>query len=125
MLLEYLPDGSTVCPLLRLFNFSPTEALQLQQATVGLAAGAVNEFVVNDMSGVRGIARCRLTLKAGKRDIGVSHLGENSFECVLNPDTWDNISGLVEAFCEPIPSGHQWVVSVGDVNLLLSRDGSW
>jgi hypothetical protein len=125
--LEYLPEGSEACPLLRLFNFSPAEALQLQQATVGVATQAVNEVVVNDMTGVRGIAGCRLTLKAGKRDIGVRHLGGNSFECVLTPNTWDNVSGLIEPFCEPGQAGYQWLVNVSysDANLLLSRDGSW
>jgi len=123
--LEYLPHGSKNRPLLRLYNFSPTEAMQLQQATVGLAAGAINEIVVSEMSGVGGIAGRRLVLKAGKRDVGIKHLSANSFECVLTRDTWDNVSGLIEAFCEPIQSGHQWLVSVGDVNVLLSKDGSW
>ena len=39
MRLEYLPDGSPLCPLIRLFDFTPAEAGQLAAAVSDLAAG--------------------------------------------------------------------------------------
>ncbi len=125
MELEFLPDGSDDCPLIRAYGFSPEEAAGLVDALYALAAGRRATVAVHELPGVEAVAGCRLVLRAGPRDRGVVQLhGAASFECVLSPDGWDNVAGLAEPFAEG-GGGYQWLVTSGDATWLLSRSGQW
>jgi hypothetical protein len=50
--------------------------------------------------------------------------GPANFECVLTPDTWANVAGLVEPFVAD-SSGYQWLWAGTDAAWLLSGDGQW
>jgi hypothetical protein len=123
MKLEYLPDGSPDCRLIRLYDFTPAEAGQLQLAIGGLAAGVAQSVAVNELPSVMSINECRLTLVRQKWDGAVVQRGPNQFECGFTPDTWDNVAGLVEPFTNDA-AGYQWLAGVpGEASLLLSVDG--
>ena len=62
MKLEFLPDGSADCPLLRLYDFTPSEARQFHDAIAGLASGSKDHVDVHDLCAVKPIGGCALTL---------------------------------------------------------------
>jgi hypothetical protein len=125
MKLEYLPDGSDDCPLIRLYDFTPTEVEHLRSAIDGLASGATQSVAVHELRGVIPIDGCRLTLERQKWDGAIVQRGPNHFECGFTADTWDNIAGLVEPFASDA-TGWQWLAGApGEASILLSRDGRW
>jgi hypothetical protein len=127
MQLEYLPDGSPDCPLIRLYDFDSRAVMVLRGLVVELAHGARRELAVHDLPDVEALAGCQLVLEVGTQDLGViPGRSPNSFRCILRDASWDNVAGLIEPFCEPGPSGgFQWLSDESKVSLLLSRDGHW
>ena len=124
MKLEFLPDGSDDCPLVRLYDFSPVEVADLAAAISGLAEGRTTTCPVHALTGVEPVNGCRLTLRVGWRDQGMVQLpGPADFNCVLTPDTWANVAGLTEPFVAG-STGFQWLAG-GDARWLLSGDGHW
>lgn len=125
MRLEFLPDGSDDCPLIRLSDFDCTEVAWLFADLSALASSERESIAVHDLPGVESISECRLFLRTGARDRGVAQLPcLKSFECELTPESWDNVAGLVEPFLKG-SGGYQWLVTLGDAKWLLSTDGHW
>ena len=125
MKIEYLPDGSDDCPMIRLYDFAQSEIADLFAAVTTLASSERLSVAVDELAGVETISECRLTLRSGVRDIGVVHVDARaSFECGLRPEGWDNVAGLIEPFLNAA-SGYQWLVMLGDARLLHSVDGQW
>jgi hypothetical protein len=125
MRLEFLPDGSDDCPLIRLYDFDCTGVARLLAALSALASHERESSAVHDLPGVESISECRLFLRTGARDRGVVQLpGPASFECDLTPEGWDNVAGLAEPFLNG-NGGYQWLVTSGDAKWLLSTDGHW
>jgi hypothetical protein len=93
MRLEYLPDGSPDCPLIRLYDFTPEEARQLLAAVAGLASGAARQVEVHRLPFVEAVGGWRLTLTVGPRDRAVCRSGPAEFECGFTAGTWDNVGG--------------------------------
>jgi hypothetical protein len=126
MKLDYLPDGSPDCPLVRLYDFTPAEAGQLQRVLADLAAGRTSRIDVHCLPFVETVGGCRLVLVAQASDGAVYHRAwPTEFECGFLPDTWDNLAGLIEPFVAG-SSGFQWLARTpGEVDLLLSADGRW
>jgi hypothetical protein len=121
--LEFLPDGSDDCPLIRVYGFRPDEAAGLVEALYALASGGRAAVAIHELPGVEAVAGCRLVLRAGPGDRGMVQLaGAADFECVLSPDGWGNVAGLAEPFTEG-GGGSQWLVTSGDASWLISRSG--
>src|SRR5262249_3648845 len=109
MKLEFLPDGSDDCPLLRLYAFTKEEARRLRDTVVELASGASEGVEVHGLRWVEPIDDCRLTFVVRSWDQGiVSRGGSVDFECGLTASTWDNVAGLIEPF-EERGRGYQWL----------------
>jgi hypothetical protein len=127
MKLEILPDGSPDCPLLRLFDFTPSEAGQLHDAIAGLASGSNVRADVHHLPAVKPIGGCALTLVVSRRDQGVLRkAGPAEFVCGFTAVTWDNVAGLIEPFTVSGCRGYQWLAEApGEVAVLLSIDGKW
>jgi hypothetical protein len=123
---ELLADGSSDCPLIRLFEFTPTEAARLQAAVAGLATGMSERVEVHEIDGVESIENCRLALVARDWNQGVVRMDLGAyFECGFTVATWDNVAGLIEPFAHGA-SGYQWLAdSPGEARLLISIDGRW
>lgn len=125
MKLDYLPDGSPDCPLVRLWDFSVTEAAELYEAFSWLACGRRTQIVLHELPGVAPVDGCMLRLISGSRDSGLVSVGRRGeFEGVLTPDGWDTVSSLTEPFVQG-DRGYQWLIASGDAKLLLSSDGLW
>lgn len=124
MRLEYLPEGSHDCPLVRLFGFDPAEAGQFYEALAGLVAGVVDRIDVHELPFVESIGGCRLALAVDWWDRGIVRRGlPEDLACGFTAGTWDNIAGLVEPFAKG-STGFQWLTRQG-ASWLISAGGDW
>jgi hypothetical protein len=64
-------------------------------------------------------------LSGGNRNQGVRQAQALKFDCVLTPDGWSNVEGLLEPFCESNTTGFQWLTHDGRIALLISPNGQW
>ena len=125
MRLEFLPSGSTDCPLIRLFEFTPTEAQELREAVADLAAGRVERILVHALPGVEAVNGCELVLCRRAWDQSIAQVGPMSFECGFTVGTWENVAGLIEPFTIG-GDGYQWLAGIpGEAFMLLSPSGHW
>jgi hypothetical protein len=126
MILEFLPDGSPDCPLIRLFDFTPSEAGQLQTALTQLASGAVKRVAIHEMPGVESLGGCRLTFLSRSWDQAVIAKGDPAdFECGFTPGRWEDMAYLVEPFTQCC-GGFQWLAGgPGEAQILLSPSAEW
>lgn len=123
--LEFLPEGSPECPLIRLFDFSVIEAGRLAALVADLAAGRVERIAVHELHGVAPVGGCKLVLCLRDWDQAVLQFGPCAFECGFTANTWDNVAGLVKPFAVGC-GGFQWLARVpGEAALLLSKNGLW
>jgi hypothetical protein len=123
--LEYLHDGSKDCPLIRLFDFDQSEAQRLRQLVKSLVAGDRQDVALQNEEWVNPVGECCLNLRRGNRNLGVRPARGLKFECVLTPDGWSNVEGLLDPFCESGTHGFQWLTHDGRVALLISQSGRW
>lgn len=122
MKVERLTDGSPDCPLVRLFDFTSSEAESLRKGVRCLADGQRERLDLEDC-GVTPVDGFALSFVAGHRDVGLaSELGR--FAWVLRAETWDKIEGLIEPFTKGL-TGFQWLSKDGGTSLLISPDGTW
>jgi hypothetical protein len=123
--LEYLPDGSPDCPLIRLFAFTPAEVAALGASVAEMAAGRADQVAVHELPGVIAVGGCELVLRVRGWDQAVVRVGPVAFECGFTAGTWDNLVGLIEPFVASA-NGYQWFARVpGEASLLLSASGQW
>ena len=123
--LEYLPNGSPDCPLMRLFEFDQSEAQRLRQLVRLLIAGDCQDVALHNEAWVESVGGCSLNLRRGKRNQGIRKSQTLKFGCVLTPDGWSNVEALLEPFCESNTPGFQWLTHDGRVALLISPNGQW
>ena len=117
MKLEFLPAGPPDCPLIRIFDFSVSEAQSLRQVCVDLAEGRADAVSLLDLPGTVAIGGCSLTLRASNIDYGCERSGPNAFECFLTRDSWEDVEGLIEPFCEPRDfAGFQWLTEHSEIS---------
>jgi len=128
MRLEYLASGSPDCPLIRLYDFQPSEAAGLLAAINTLISTAAQRVEVDRLPFVEAAGGCRLVFTRQHWDRAiVSGPSHNEFECGFTAATWDNVAGLVEPFAEGV-GGFQWLAGApGDAALLISASprGEW
>lgn len=126
MKLEYIENGSDDWPLIRLFDFAPTEAHQLWVVCTGLASGTVARVEIHGLPHVESVGGCRLTFVLRSWDqCVVRRPGSLDFECGLTAGRWDDQAALIEPFCRGA-SRFQWLADgPGEASLLLSPSGDW
>lgn len=125
MRLDAIQHGPDESPVVRLFQFDFQEVEKLFHGLNILASREGEKLEVHGIAGVKAVGGTQLLLRSGSKDKGmVTTLGDASFECVLTPESWDNVAGLVEPFLKEI-RGFQWLVELGQGKLLLSFDGLW
>jgi len=125
MKLEFLAEGSPDCPLIRLYSFTPAEALCLNATVDQLDDGGTQEVALHREPFIEPVDACFLTLRLGKRDQGIVPRAPFQFECILSDEGWLDVSALLRPFCETDTKGFQWLVEQGPISLLLSVDGKW
>ena len=125
MKVEYLKAGSPDCPLIRLFEFDAKEANGLRLACVSLSRGEETAVDLLRSLGVESVGGCRLTFRVGPQDEGLKRAtGEQSFECSLTPEGWEDLALLIEPFTKSC-KGYQWLTQTGEARLLFSPFGTW
>ena len=126
MKLEYLPDGSPECPLIRLYDFNRSEAQQSRQLVKSLVSGDRKQVALqNEIMWVEPVAGCCLDLRVGIGNDGVRQEQPLRFECVLTREGWSNVEGLLEPFSESDSPGFQWLTSHGGTSLLITANCQW
>jgi hypothetical protein len=125
MKLEYVPEGSVDCPLIRLYEFDRDQAIALKSVLVRLRNGE-QQIQLHNEPFIEAVGDCKLTLKDSVRDLGIVLKG-TEFECSLTSEAWDDLVCWVEPFCNSDRSSYQWLPTPGGrkINLLLSRNGQW
>lgn len=99
--LEYLPDGSPDCPILRIYDFDEPAVQRLQGLFNELASGSVRAVALHELPDIESVAGCTVTFRVSERDRGVVRVKDrNTFECHLTQATWEQLAGLTEPFCE-------------------------
>src|SRR5262249_53753632 len=109
MRLQYLSDASP--RLIRLFDFTSTEAQQLAMAVADLSAERVSHVAIHELSWVTAVDGCELTLCVRRWDQAVLRTCPTAFECGFTPGTWDNVCMLIEPFVSG-SGGFQWLAGV-------------
>ena len=126
MKLEYLPDGSDMCPLVRLYEFDTVGARRLHDAFCSLALGSLQHVSLEEIVSVDSIDGCRITFTRGTQDRGVVQTAEREFDVLLSSQGWAHTAGLAEPFCDNCSAGYQWLTEhAGDIQLLFSPGGDW
>ena len=124
MKLEWLPDGSPDCPIIRLHDFIKEEVALLHAAVLRLANGQADRFELHRQDYIESVDDCRLTLRVRSWHQAIVKVGEPAdFECGLTTDAWDEMAATIEPFTQGT-DGYQWLTS-GEAELLLSPDGLW
>jgi hypothetical protein len=125
MKLDFLTDGSPECPLLRLHDFTSTEAGHLLVALSSLANEATDRIEVHRLPFVEPVGGCRASFVRGTRDQGVAQVAPLDFVCGFTVGTWENVVGLIRPCVNSSP-GFQWLAGLpGEASLLLSASGQW
>lgn len=127
MKIEFLPDGSPDCPLIRLYDFDTLQARRLQELILSLVEGTTTEVLLHEALWVRSVNLCGLVLQVLEGNQGVVQgSASRSFSCRLNRLSWQTIADLISPFCEHSEAGtYQWLDETSAISLLLSPSGSW
>ena len=122
MKLEYLPDGSLDCPIIRLYDFGTSEATKLWSKVAELGNGLNSNIVLLDLDFILSIDGCQLDFLVAERDRGIITTDiTNQFICVLNKESWKNVKDLIEPFCKDArPNTYQWLDETSNISLLFS-----
>jgi hypothetical protein len=127
MKMEYLAAGSADCPLIRLYDFTVDELVQLCDLFNSLASGAVRSIALHEQPYLVSLQGCCLTLRAAERDRGIveDHLG--GFDCLLTPDGWEDQAERVKPVIEDSRGDFVWLLYniPSEIRLLLSWNGTW
>lgn len=129
MKLEYLPEGSQDCPLIRIYGADLGAVAHLLKAfkALGLSQGA--ECAIHELPGMESVDGCELFARVGKEDKGAMRLeGHNIFDWVLSAETWLQVEGLTEPFAKATTARlHQWLDESSDVSILITNaeNGAW
>ena len=126
--IDYIHGGSEHCPMIRLFDFEASDVALLRDVCLELGAGSVREVCLDSQSWVRAIGGCRLTLRAGAANRGVRMPDEGGpfvMEYTREGEGWLEVADKLAPFAEGRATGYSWLTTEGDVNVLISWDGSW
>jgi hypothetical protein len=95
MRLDYLTDVEpSFNPMVRLYDFDPTQVELIRSHVFALANGSVEEVLVHELRFITAIDNCQLSFKTGAKDLGIRELGGNAtLECTLTPETWSKVAG--------------------------------
>jgi len=128
MKIEYIPDGSSDCPLIILYGYEPDVTSRLRGAVLALAEGKVKSVSIHEIDGFDPVDALRLTAIASKRSHGVlPGDADNDFRWELTPTWWSNVEGLLSPFCttDEWRNGHQWLDETSNISVLVSAGRAW
>lgn len=123
--IEFLPDGSPDCPLIRMFEYQPNEVEALRTACRELADGKRTEFALHEQAWIESVGGCAFIWKAGTKDVGVRlPRPGDPFVFIFSDEGWREVEDKLLLFAPRSP-GFNWLTDGGDVEVLISNDGRW
>ena len=127
MKMEFLPDGSPDCPLIRLYDFDTKQACLLQSLLSNLADGTETEVSLQEALSAEAIEDCNLILQTTDKDHGIVWNAQvGTFLCQLRCSSWESVAELVAPFCVRSVAGtFQWLSQTSSISWLLSPSGLW
>lgn len=128
MTLEFFEDGGERAPLLLLYGGSREEVGHLRTVFRSLAQGLGQRVALHDLPFVRSVDSCALVAISSKIEAGVmATRTPGAFEWILPPSGWDNVEGLLEAFCGAGESsaGFQHLNPWPGAEVIYSMGRSW
>src|SRR5215831_8272190 len=101
MKLEFLADGHSNCPLIRLYDFDLADAKRLREAFRCLATGSRQSLPLHQEWWIEPLEDCALELRIGARNLGVVERAPSRFECIATERSWSQMTSLIDPFCQP------------------------
>jgi hypothetical protein len=102
MFIQLFSGPSCARSLLILHDPKPAIVSRLCERIAELAAGRLSSIAVHHLPGFLSVSDCRLFFSVGTQDMGVRRLPHaiHTFECELQPESWDKVHGLVTPFID-------------------------
>ena len=113
--------------LIRLYDFNPKEAIQLQNLIKQLLDESIPEINLEKQSIIESV-NCQLKLVIHEDNNGINRLTSNKFICKMSKESYKQMIYLIEPFTREQKSGYQWLdesCSESDIDFLFSPGGSW
>lgn len=114
--------------LIRLWNFTPNEALQFQNLIVAfIAADEKASLALHEQDFIEAMA-CELTLVKDPSNTGITRLGATQFVCRLDIAGYQNMVELLQPFVTDSADGYQWLdeqAHESSIDFLFSLGGGW
>ena len=124
MKLEYLQDGFMGKPIIRLYEFTETEAALLLANVAELAQGIKISIALSELDFITPVGDCELIFILADDDQGIADTG-GLFMCMLTQETWKQVARLIDPYTESIDAKkYQCLNETGDVSLMLTSSGS-
>jgi len=129
--IEYLHDGSSDCPLIRIYGNEPTLVKNLVDIFDRLSEGDRETVALHNLNGFEVIDNLKLFVSLGNKNLGIKPLKErNSFHCILVNETWAQVADLARPFCKRIEDDRicfQWLDETSEISLLITTSdlGQW
>jgi hypothetical protein len=98
--MESFEDGLDGGPMILLYGGGPAEVALLRSAIRTLSGGVGRELALNDLPFVLSVDKCRLRATSAEHDFGVVARAPSDFEWILGPESWLQVDGQLEPFCE-------------------------
>src|SRR5262245_51700855 len=111
MKIEYIKDGTSDSPLIRIYGADPKGFSRLTYLFRSLFHCDVSHAAIQELPGFEVVGNCTLTAIIGKQDKGVQrHGSEQDFTWILTPSSWETVADLTEPFRESQDIHfHQWL----------------
>ena len=134
MELEFLPDGSTDCPLLILSPSVPEEAKLLYNAISEMVSVPGSYLDIHTLPFISPIEGCKLSAQIGEHDLGVIPINtlevflsetRNHFNWKLTLKSWNFVLALLHPFTKQDSHGYQWLEETSQISVLISDYYRW
>jgi hypothetical protein len=130
MKITYIPEGNHDCPAILLSEAQPEICDRLANGIRMLISGEISNLAIHDLEGFHSVHSCKLYAIRGNRNVGIKKNAgnEDSFECSLITGGWEDALGLLEPFTSAYQRSagiFQYLIESGNINLIISKIGSW
>lgn len=125
MKIEFFPEIKAK-PVLLIYDGTPSEVADLQNAFHKLALGENDELNIHLLPGVQPVDGCRLVAQLNARNEGVESLDSaSSFRWRLTESRWQDIAEMIEPLKKPWRGGHVFLEVKSYISLIISAQRGW
>jgi len=111
--------------LVRLYDFDAIQATKLKDNIIEHILKANKALDLSSLDFIEPI-NCSLTFIISDKDEGLKSHEKNNFVCALTPSSYQEMTLLIEPFCEREIDGYQWLYDIDSpIDLLFSPGGTW